>query len=84
MTPENESRDAAGPERERRTNRALRLQVQELLTLIREFYHTCHMVAVGQLEPSRAKSKAHALEEQLQSLMADMLEEAGAEEGLSE
>ena len=37
---------------ERRSDRGVRQQIQELLVLIREFYNMCHMVAVGQLEPS--------------------------------
>ena len=74
MTPEAE--EVTGPPggEERRANATLRRQVQDLLALIREFYTTCHMVAVGQLEPSRAKAKAKVVEEKLQAMMADMLE----------
>ena len=44
------------------------------MKLIREFYTTCHMVAVGQLEPSKAKAKAQVVERRLNQMMADMLE----------
>ena len=79
MTSEPASRPGAPGGEERRANKTLRRQVQDLLALIREFYQTCHMVAVGQLEPSRAKAKARALEEKLQAMMSEMLE--GIEEG---
>lgn len=59
---------------ERRSNPGLRDQVQELLKLIREFYTTCHMVAVGQLEASKAKAKAQVVERKLNLMMAEMLE----------
>jgi gas vesicle protein len=61
---------------ERRTNLTLRERIQELLDLIRDFYTTCHMVAVGQLEPSKAKAKAQAVERRLSEIMAEMLETA--------
>jgi len=61
---------------ERRTNDGVREKVAELLKLIREFYTTCHMVAVGQLEPSKAKAKAAVVERRLNQMMAEMLEEA--------
>ena len=73
-----------GPESQpdRRSDETIRRQVRDLLELIREFYSTCHMVAVGQLEPSKAKSKAQVVEMKLQAMMADMLErvEAAAED----
>lgn len=59
---------------ERRSNPGLRDQVQELLKLIREFYTTCHMVAVGQLEASKAKAKAQVVERRLNLMMAEMLD----------
>jgi hypothetical protein len=65
---------------ERRANATLRRQIQDLLALIREFYTTCHMVAVGQLEPSRAKAKARVVEQKLQAMMAEMLKELDGEE----
>ena len=55
-----------------------REQVQELLELIREFHTTCHMVAVGQLEPSKAKAKAHGVEERVHELMTRMIDQAEA------
>jgi hypothetical protein len=61
---------------DRRTNDRVRAKVAELLTLIRDFYTTCHMVAVGQLEPSKAKAKAADVERRLNQMMAEMLEEA--------
>jgi hypothetical protein len=61
---------------ERRTNDGVREKVAELLKLIREFYTTCHMVAVGQLEPSKAKAKAAVVERRLNQMMAEMIEEA--------
>ena len=63
---------AAGWRHERRTDLDIRERIQELLKLIREFYTTCHMVAVGQLEPSKAK--AQVVEHRLNQMMADMLE----------
>ena len=36
------------------------------------------MVAVGQLEPSKAKAKAQVVEKKLQAMMADMLERVEA------
>ena len=71
-----------GVHEERRSNLELREQVKALLGLIREFYTTCHMVAVGQLEPSKAKAKAQTVERQLGEMMArivDSLDE-GADE----
>ncbi len=59
---------------ERRTDSGVREGIQELLKLIREFYTTCHMVAVGQLEPSKAKGKAQVVERRLNQMMANMLE----------
>ena len=59
---------------ERRADLSVRDKIQELLKLIREFYTTCHMVAVGQLEPSKAKAKAQVVERRLNQMMADMLE----------
>ena len=73
----------AGPPdgEERRSDTGIRERIQELLKLIREFYTTCHMVAVGQLEPAKAKVKAQAVERRLNTMMAEMLDnlEAGAE-----
>jgi len=62
------------PATERRTDEGVRAQIQELLKLIRDFYTTCHMVAVGQLEPAKAKAKAQVVERRLNQMMADMLE----------
>ena len=59
---------------ERRADDTIRDQIQELLKLIREFYTTCHMVAVGQLEPSKAKAKAQVVERKLNAMMAHMLD----------
>lgn len=71
-----------GVEQERRTNLRLREQVKSLLGLTREFYTTCHMVAVGQLEPSKAKAKAQTVERQLSEMMARIVEslDDGADE----
>lgn len=60
---------------DRRSDMDVREKIQELLKLIREFYTTCHMVAVGQLEPSKAKAKAQVVERRLNLMMADMLKE---------
>jgi hypothetical protein len=75
------SDDDSGPGSERRNHDGVREQVAELLKLIREFYTTCHMVAVGQLEPSKAKAKAAVVERRLNQMMAEMLE--NAEDGSS-
>lgn len=61
-------------QQERRSNFELREQVKSLLGLIREFYTTCHMVAVGQLEPSKAKAKAQTVERQLSEMMAKIVD----------
>ena len=73
MTSEAESKSGPPRGEERRANPTLRRHIQDLLALIREFYQTCHMVAVGQLEPARAKAKARSLEEKLQTMMAEMM-----------
>ena len=80
MTSEAEEPSGSLEGEERRANATLRQQIQDLLALIREFYTTCHMVAVGQLEPSRAKAKARVVEEKLQAMMAEMLTGLDAEE----
>ncbi len=59
---------------ERRSDTTVRDGILELLKLIREFYTTCHMVAVGQLEPSKAKAKAQVVERRLNTMMAEMLD----------
>lgn len=66
---------------ERRSDNTVRDGIHELLKLIREFYTTCHMVAVGQLEPSKAKAKAQVVERRLNTMMAEMLSklEGGSE-----
>lgn len=63
----------AKAEADRRSDLTVRKQIQDLLTLIRDFYTTCHMVAVGQLEPSKAKAKAQTVERQLNAMMEHML-----------
>jgi len=65
--------DATSPE-DRRSDTGVREQIQDLLSLIREFYTTCHMVAVGQLEPAKAKAKAQVVEGKLNAMMASMLD----------
>ena len=62
------------PSEDRRSDTGVREQNQDLLALIREFYTTCHMVAVGQLEPSKAKAKAQVVEGKLNKMMASMLD----------
>ncbi|MDA0328654.1 MAG: hypothetical protein O2958_06565 [Gemmatimonadetes bacterium] len=69
------SSSATAPRDDRGADGGVREQIQELLKLIREFYSTCHMVAVGQLEPSKAKAKAQVVERRLNLMMADMLEQ---------
>ena len=61
---------------ERRVDLETRERIAEVLELIRDFYTTCHMVAVGQLEPSKAKAKAQAIEVRLSEIMEDMIERA--------
>mgnify|MGYP007073289663 FL=1 len=65
------------PEEERRSDLAVRRHIKQLLEHIRDFYSTCHMVAVGQLSPAKAKSKAQEVEEKLNEMMQDMLERLG-------
>lgn len=69
---------------DRRSDLTVREQIQELLKLIREFYTTCHMVAVGQLEPSKAKAKAAVVEGKLNQMMAHMLDQIEGEEESAE
>jgi hypothetical protein len=69
---------APGVAAERRRNSRLRERVEELLALIREFYTTCHFVAVGQLEPAKAKAKAQDVEGKLTTMMAEMIEQVEA------
>ena len=72
---------AQGPPRrtgERRADVGVRGQIQELLKLIREFYTMCHIVAVGELDPERAKARAQVVESQLNEMMAELLEAAEA------
>jgi hypothetical protein len=66
---------------ERRVDTGVRERIRELLKLIREFYAMCHMVAVGQLEPSKAKAMAQAVERRLNSMMAEMLDKVDARAG---
>ena len=68
---------ATGPPQgtsERRADPGVRQQIQELLRLIREFYTMCHIVAVGELEPAKAKARAQVVESQLNEMMAELLE----------
>jgi hypothetical protein len=58
---------------ERRVDLEARERVGELLELIRDFYTTCHMVAVGQLEPSKAKAKAREVESRLDDMVKEMI-----------
>ena len=71
-------RPAAEIEEDRRRDPTLRQRVEDLLALIREFYTTCHMVAVGQLEASKAKVKAQEVEAKLNTMMAEMIEQVEA------
>jgi hypothetical protein len=73
----------AGPPEgdDRRSDTGVRDRIHELLKLIREFYTTCHMVAVGQLEPSKAKAKAQVVERRLNTMMAEMLDKIESGEG---
>lgn len=59
---------------DRRSDLVVRAHIRELLALIRDFYSTCHMVAVGQLSPAKAKEKAHDVEVKLNVMMQNMLE----------
>lgn len=61
------------PSEDRRSDLLVRRHVRQLLELIREFYGTCHMVALGQLSAAKAKSKAQDMERKLQIMMNDML-----------
>jgi hypothetical protein len=68
------AKTAAELARERREDITVRAHVQELLDVLREFYNTAHMVAVGQLEASKAKAKALVVEDKLNRMMAHLLE----------
>lgn len=58
---------------ERRSDFKVREQVKNLLVVIRDFHATCHMVSVGQLEPSKAKAKAKSVEAKLNEMMKELL-----------
>ena len=58
----------------RRSDMAVRRHIRQLLELIRDFYATCHMVAVGQLSPAKAKARARDVEEKVNEIMKDMLD----------
>jgi hypothetical protein len=62
------------PQDDRRQDIAVRRHVQQLLELIRDFYSTCHMVAVGQLSAAKAKEKALDVEQKVDDLMGDLLQ----------
>lgn len=64
---------------DRRSDMTVRRHIRQLLELIRDFYSTCHMVAVGQLSPAKAKTKAREVEDQLNVMMKDMLERIDAD-----
>ena len=72
---------SAGPpgDEERRADTTSRDHIKELLKLIREFYTTCHLVTVGQLEPGKAKAKAQVVERRLNLMMAEMLDDVGGD-----
>lgn len=77
--PPKAAKDAPDGE-DRRSDNTIRRHIQQLLDLIREFYSTCHMVAVGQLSPAKAKQKAREVEEKLNVMMKDMLDRIDDEE----
>ncbi len=70
----------AKAESDRRQDNTVRQQIKDLLALIREFYTTCHMVAVGQLEPAKAKAKARVVEQKLNDMMEHMLAQVEGDE----
>ena len=65
---------------DRRSDMTVRRHIRQLLDLIREFYSTCHMVAVGQLSAAKAKAKAREVEEKLDVMMEEMLSRIDLEE----
>lgn len=67
-------------EEDRRQDPTVRRHIQQLLDLIRDFYSTCHMVAVGQLSAAKAKAKAREVEEKLDVMMEEMLARIDVEE----
>ncbi len=67
-------------EEDRRKDTTVRRHIQQLLDLIRDFYSTCHMVAVGQLSAAKAKAKAREVEEKLDAMMEEMLARIDVEE----
>lgn len=69
---------APGVSADRRRDPTLRERVEDLLALIREFYTTCHFVAIGQLEPSKAKAKAQEVERKLNAMMVEMIDQVEA------
>ena len=56
----------------RRADSEVRGHVDELLKHFREFYTTCHLMAVGSIEPDEAKSQAAGIERSLNKLLAQV------------
>ena len=61
----------------RRSDSDVRGHVDELLKHFREFYTTCHLMAIGSIEPDEAKSQAAGIERSLNKLLAQVTDAAG-------
>ena len=77
-TDEDASRVGAA---DRRTDTGVRRHIDDVLKQVRDFYTTCHLTAVGKLEPEEAKSRAVAVERRLNELLAQISDAAGADGG---
>jgi len=63
---------------DRRVDAPVGAHVEELLGHIREFYTNVHMMGHGELSPEEAKGWTAQLERELNSLLARIMDSAGA------
>lgn len=61
---------------DRRDDTEVRRHIDELLKHFREFYTTCHLMSTGSLAPDEAKDLAAGIERRLNTLLAQVTEQA--------
>ncbi|HEV8265417.1 MAG TPA: hypothetical protein VGQ06_10725 [Gemmatimonadales bacterium] len=66
---------------ERRHDPFVRNAVTELLTRIREFYTTCHLMQLQQISPVEATERATKMERNLNHLLAEVVRASRGETG---
>ncbi len=67
---------------DRRMDGDTRGAVDELLSHIREFYLTCHLLGTGRMSPDEAVEKAAQKEKELNQLLARVTDTARARQGV--